>query len=101
MKKSVVFRWRLIKCASRKGDCSQVVCPAIFDPECLGLEAFYAILLDKAGKVVVSILKLFADSSNFPIMFHCTHGKDRTGIIAAILAMLGGVPDEVFQNFDS
>jgi len=29
-----------------------------------------------------------------PLLFHCTAGKDRTGVVAAILLMLAGVPRE-------
>jgi len=36
----------------------------------------------------------FADSSKYPLMFHCTAGKDRAGIGAAILFSLLGVPEE-------
>jgi protein-tyrosine phosphatase len=35
-----------------------------------------------------------ADPANLPAMFHCTAGKDRVGIAAAILLSLLGVPDE-------
>jgi protein-tyrosine phosphatase len=34
-------------------------------------------------------------SADRPVLFHCTAGKDRTGIVAALLLALLGVPDEV------
>jgi protein-tyrosine phosphatase len=40
------------------------------------------------------LFEQFADSSNYPLMFHCTAGKDRAGIGAAILFSLLGVPEE-------
>lgn len=34
------------------------------------------------------------DPDNFPMLYHCTAGKDRAGIATAILLSLLGVPDE-------
>lgn len=45
------------------------------------------------GEAAVSVLRLIADSSG-SVVFHCTAGKDRTGIIAAMVLDLLGVPDE-------
>lgn len=38
--------------------------------------------------------KLFDDAENFPLVFHCTGGKDRTGFAAAMLYSVLGVSDE-------
>jgi protein-tyrosine phosphatase len=32
------------------------------------------------------------------VLFHCSHGKDRTGIIAALLLKCAGVSDEDVIN---
>ena len=37
-------------------------------------------------------LRLIAEPDNLPIVFHCIGGKDRTGMTAAILLTLLGVP---------
>jgi protein-tyrosine phosphatase len=42
-----------------------------------------------------SILLLLSDERAFPALFYCVAGKDRTGIVAAIILELLGVPDEV------
>jgi protein-tyrosine phosphatase len=39
-----------------------------------------------------SLLRLAADPANRPLLFHCTHGKDRTGIAAAVLLSALEVP---------
>lgn len=36
---------------------------------------------------------------NFPVMIHCTHGKDRTGVIIMLLLLLCNVPTEVCTAF--
>lgn len=39
-----------------------------------------------------ALLRLVSDPANRPLVFHCTHGKDRAGIGAAILLSALGVP---------
>ncbi len=36
---------------------------------------------------------------NFPVVIHCTHGKDRTGVIIMLLLLLCNVPTEVCTAF--
>ena len=51
-------------------------------------DSYLAMLQDY--KLVYSIMKLFANTES-GILFHCTAGKDRTGIISALLLALAGV----------
>lgn len=37
------------------------------------------------GQRIVEALKIIADPANQPLVFHCTHGKDRTGILSAVV----------------
>jgi protein-tyrosine phosphatase len=39
----------------------------------------------KFGKLLVEALKVIAEPTNHPLVFHCSAGKDRTGVLAAIL----------------
>ncbi|KAJ1913764.1 hypothetical protein IWQ60_009084 [Tieghemiomyces parasiticus] len=59
--------------------------------EDMGLKGFYAGVLGYCGHEIASVLRLFTERRNFPILVHCSHGKDRTGIIVALLLMLLGV----------
>jgi len=45
--------------------------------------------------VIVTVLRLIADPTNRPVMVHCTAGKDRTGIVVAMLLSILGVEPEV------
>jgi len=45
-----------------------------------------------------SLLEVAAEPANCPLVFHCTHGKDRTGIGAAILLSALGVPWETVMD---
>ncbi len=55
----------------------------------------YETYLKGAGASVVRALEVIADEGNHPVVFHCTTGKDRTGVVAAILLGCLGVAPEV------
>lgn len=53
------------------------------------------IVRDKGyGKRINQAMEIIAGAENHPLVFHCAIGKDRTGILAAMLLSLVGVPDE-------
>lgn len=51
--------------------------------------------IDVNAAAVIDALRLIADPANRPVFVHCTAGKDRTGIVIAMLLALLGVDDEV------
>lgn len=57
------------------------------------LSQMYIELLDRCAPVFAGI---FQTMSEIPgcVLFHCTAGKDRTGLCAMLLLSLAGVPDE-------
>jgi protein-tyrosine phosphatase len=40
------------------------------------------------------VLMLCSDPHNHPVLFHCSSGKDRTGLIAALIQSVCGVGEE-------
>jgi protein-tyrosine phosphatase len=47
-----------------------------------------------------ALLRIAADPANRPLAFHCTQGKDRAGISAAVLLLALGVPwDTVLDDY--
>jgi protein-tyrosine phosphatase len=58
----------------------------------------YIDLLDRLAPELRIILDRAVDSPNRPLLFHCAAGKDRTGLTAAILLGLLGVPNEVILD---
>jgi protein tyrosine/serine phosphatase len=52
----------------------------------------YAAMLDLAGDALVAILQ-FAARADGPLLVHCAAGKDRTGIVIAVLLSLAGVDE--------
>ncbi|RXW24710.1 hypothetical protein EST38_g1196 [Candolleomyces aberdarensis] len=64
-------------------------------------EAFielYSQILDHGGHSFGAILRHVRDHPNEGCVFHCTAGKDRTGIMAAILLKLAGVEDDIIAQ---
>ena len=54
----------------------------------------YRMGLDRCGAVVGGIVCTLADEGDYASVFHCGAGKDRTGLIAALLLGVVGVPQE-------
>ncbi|KAJ3527339.1 hypothetical protein NMY22_g9825 [Coprinellus aureogranulatus] len=64
-------------------------------------EAFielYSQILDHGGHSFGTILRHVRDRPSEGSLFHCTAGKDRTGIMAAIFLKLAGVEDDVIAQ---
>lgn len=55
----------------------------------------YCIMLDHYPDCMAHILRAMINAAPGPILFHCHSGKDRTGVVAALLLGLAGVPDEL------
>lgn len=53
----------------------------------------YIQALTSRGDRIVDVLTTIADAPDGIVLFHCTAGKDRTGLIAALLLALAGVED--------
>jgi protein-tyrosine phosphatase len=54
----------------------------------------YAEMVRQAAPQIVGILRLVAERHAHPVIIHCTAGKDRTGVMVAVLLGVLGVPDE-------
>ncbi len=48
--------------------------------------------LDSSGREIRQIFEILAEPSNYPVMIHCTQGKDRTGLIVLLVLLLLDVP---------
>ena len=50
---------------------------------------------------LINAVKVFADPNNYPIVFHCTYGRDRTGTLAFIINGLLGVKEkDLFRDYE-
>ena len=72
-----------------------VVDPAAgFPPDTLPLAEHYLEMLDRFGGFVAQVMAAIANAPDGGVMVHCAAGKDRTGLISALLLGLVDVPAE-------
>lgn len=61
--------------------------------------ADYIAVLD-AGDSILRVFETLGDASRYPVYFHCTWGRDRTGIVAAVILLaLGATPDVIMEDY--
>jgi len=58
------------------------------------LEEMYCMILDHRQEQIVKIFRALFAPGALPGLFHCTAGKDRTGLISALILGAMGVPEE-------
>jgi protein-tyrosine phosphatase len=58
------------------------------------LGAQYIEMLDDAAPQIIGALEVLTAPDSRPAVFHCTAGKDRTGLLSALVLSLLGVPEE-------
>jgi protein-tyrosine phosphatase len=60
----------------------------------------YIEMIDGAGQRIGDVFAILSDPAALPAVFHCAAGKDRTGILAALLlSSLGVVDDDVVADY--
>ena len=62
----------------------------------------YLEMAEGAGSVSIArALELLASRRRLPLVFHCSAGKDRTGVVAAVLlAVLGVDDDQIAEDYE-
>lgn len=66
----------------------------------INLGDLYIHMLIHAGPQIATVFNLMADLDTGALLFHCLHGKDRTGLVAALLLKLAGASDAVIvENY--
>ncbi len=67
-------------------------------PEALLPGAGYYMILTNFSESVAKVLAVLGTDGALPAVYHCTSGKDRTGIISALILDLLGVPEDVIAD---
>ena len=60
----------------------------------IGLVRFNELLLERCADGLTAVFEILAAPNAFPALVHCAAGKDRTGLVVALLLDLAGVPAE-------
>jgi protein-tyrosine phosphatase len=58
------------------------------------LGGYKRVMIDGNAHVIGEIFQRLADPAQTPALIHCTAGKDRTGLVVALLLLTLGVPEE-------
>jgi protein-tyrosine phosphatase len=58
-------------------------------------EMYTRVIIDANAPLYGDILRRIANADNLPTLIHCSAGKDRTGVAAALILSLLGVPEDV------
>ena len=61
----------------------------------LDLEAIYRYMVGDCADAIAEAIRALCAADTFPAVVHCSAGKDRTGIVIALVLAVLGVPDEV------
>jgi protein-tyrosine phosphatase len=62
------------------------------------LETIYRHVLDDRQAAIKAVFDAMTATDAFPVLIHCTAGKDRTGVIAALMLGLAGVHAETIAE---
>lgn len=55
------------------------------------LSMLYRMMLEVDGKPIRQAFNICQESEHYPILIHCNYGKDRTGVIGALLCDVIGI----------
>lgn len=61
----------------------------------MGVKKMYKEFAIHCQAEVLEALMVFTKPENYPIEIHCTQGKDRTGIVSALVLYIAGVPKDL------
>ncbi|MDR2049303.1 MAG: tyrosine-protein phosphatase, partial [Treponema sp.] len=71
-----------------------------FDGAETEMKKLYAALPEEAIPRYRVLFELLSDPSNTPLLYHCTAGKDRTGLASAlILYALGAAEETIYKDY--
>jgi protein-tyrosine phosphatase len=65
---------------------------------CTTMEDFYVYALTTRAAAFATAVAAVADAPDGGVLVHCQGGRDRTGIVVALLLALAGVPDDLIAE---
>ncbi|KAI9478337.1 MAG: protein-tyrosine phosphatase-like protein [Benjaminiella poitrasii] len=64
----------------------------------MGVNKMYREFATYCKAEIREALSIFTNPKNYPIEIHCTQGKDRTGMVSALIMAIAGVPEDIIVN---
>jgi protein-tyrosine phosphatase len=61
----------------------------------LFMRTIYKVQTEERAQSFATVLKYLTEPLDFPILYHCTNGKDRTGFMTYLILGILGVPDAI------
>jgi hypothetical protein len=89
------MRWLHAPLSHGDAAAGRVLPPALAEGD---LGRHYVESLSERTETLAEVIEHLASPENLPAVFHCTAGKDRTGMVAALVLSLVGVPDDVIVH---
>ena len=80
-----------------EGDKARRLWLLIFRPRKLNTllpRLYQEVILEENASALSGALRAVLDEKNLPMLIHCTAGKDRTGVVVALILALLGVPED-------
>jgi protein-tyrosine phosphatase len=71
--------------------------PTVLPPNLDSIEAEYQYMIDESGNAIGAVVKELCAPRALPALVHCAAGKDRTGIVVALVLAVLGVSDELIE----
>jgi protein-tyrosine phosphatase len=62
------------------------------------MRSVYQTQTESRAHCFAEVLKYLTEPSEFPILYHCTNGKDRTGFMTYLILSILGVPEDVILS---
>jgi protein-tyrosine phosphatase len=89
------FRLIALMAIGRRLDAIKILAPSM---EAMGLVGLAINSMDVCKKEVREVFEVYADEKSWPLMIHCTQGKDRTGLTVMLLLFLLGVDVDAVEK---
>lgn len=88
------FRLVYLMAIGRRLDGIKILAPTM---EAMGLSGLATASIDVCTKEIKKFFQVLDDPSNFPVLIHCTQGKDRTGLMVILLLFMLNVSPSAVQ----
>ncbi|KAJ2963871.1 hypothetical protein NQZ79_g1101 [Umbelopsis isabellina] len=92
LKLRIIF-WTLLR---NKRKATYIVGREVLTP--MGVPKMYKEFLASCKDEILDALRIFSERQNYPILVHCTQGKDRTGLMCMLLLGIAGAPESSIVN---